>query len=84
LIENLQVPKQKFLYQLSVAGGYQKIEKNDFQSTYRIQASLGYRPKNNFEALIYTLNSNSATSSVVGYSYSETGLKAKYIFLKKN
>lgn len=83
LIENLQVPKQKFLYQLSVAGGFQKIETNDFQSTYRITASIGYRPKNNLEAIIYKLNSNSATSSVVGYNYSETGIKAKYIFLKK-
>jgi hypothetical protein len=72
------------LYQLSLAGGYQKIEKNDFQSTYRITVSLGYRPKNNFEALLYTMNSNSATSSVVGYSYSETGIKAKLILLKKN
>jgi tetratricopeptide (TPR) repeat protein len=83
LVENLQVPKQKLLYQLSLAGGYQKIEKNDFQSTYRITVALGYRPKNYFEALVYMLNSNSATSSVVGYSYSETGIKAKLILLKK-
>jgi tetratricopeptide (TPR) repeat protein len=83
LVENLQVPKQKLLYQLSLAGGYQKIEQNDFQSTYRITVALGYRPKNNFEALIYTMNSNSATSSVVGYNYSETGIKAKLILLKK-
>ena len=84
LVENLQVPKQKLLYQLSLAGGYQKIEQNDFQSTYRVTASLGYRPKNNFEALVYTLSSNSATSSVVGYSYSETGIKAKLILSKNN
>ena len=83
LIENLQVPKQKILYQLSLAGGYQKIEKNDFQSTYRVTVALGYRPKNYFEALVYMMNSNSATSSVVGYSYSETGIKAKLILLKK-
>ncbi len=83
LIENLQTPKQKLLYQLSLAGGYQKIEKNDFQSTYRITAALGYRPRNNFEAYVYSMNSNSATSSVVGYSYSETGIKAKLILLKK-
>lgn len=84
LVENLQVPKQKLLYQLSLAGGYQKIEQNDFQSTYRITASVGYRPKNNFEALVYTLSSNSATSSVVGYNYSETGIKAKLIITKSN
>ena len=83
LIENLEVPKQKFLYQLSLVGGYQKIEKNDFQSTYRVTAALGYRPKNYFEALIYMMNSNSATSSVVGYSYSETGIKGRLILLRK-
>jgi hypothetical protein len=82
LIENIEVPNKKFLYQLALAGGYQQIEQQAYQSTYRITAALGYRPIKNFEALIYTLQSNSATSSVVGYAYSEIGMKAKWILLK--
>jgi len=83
VIENLNVPKQKFLYQISVAGGMQRIEDEEFQATYRASLTLGYRPNANIEITAYSLYSNSATSSVVGYSYSETGIKAKWILLKK-
>lgn len=82
LVENLQVPNQKLLYQASLAGGFQKIETQSFQSTYRVGLALGYRPFKNLEGYLYTLQSNSATSSVVGYTYSETGIKAKYILMK--
>ena len=83
LVENLQVPNQKLLYQVSLAGGVQKIEAQSPQSTYRIGLALGYRPFRNFEGNIYTLQSNSATSSVVGYTYSETGFKAKFIIMNR-
>lgn len=83
VVENLNVPKQKFLYQISVAGGVQRIEDEAFQATYRASLTLGYRPNANIEVTAYSLYSNSATSSVVGYSYSETGIKAKWILLKK-
>ncbi|MFN8357538.1 MAG: hypothetical protein U0Y10_23975 [Spirosomataceae bacterium] len=81
--ENLNVPKQKWLYQLSGAVGLQRIEDESAQSTYRFSAMVGYRPFAALEVMAYTSYSNSATSSVVGYSYSETGLKAKWIVLKK-
>ena len=81
LVENLQVPNQKLLYQISLAGGFQKIENQSLQSTYRVGLALGYRPFRNLEGHLYTLQSNSATSSVVGYTYSEIGLKAKFIFM---
>jgi hypothetical protein len=83
LIENLQVSNKKFLYQLALVGGYQKIEEQTYQATYRITAAVGYRPVKTFEAQLYTLQSNSATSSVVGYTYSEIGMRAKLILLKK-
>ncbi|MBE7170609.1 MAG: tetratricopeptide repeat protein [Williamsia sp.] len=83
LLENLQVPRQKWLYQVLAAGGMQTIESNKSQSTYRYTIAAGYRPVTNFEFLIYTLHSNSATSSVVGYVYTETGLKFKWILAKK-
>lgn len=88
LIENLQVPKQKFLYQFMAAGGYQQIGTKPFQSTYRVQATLGYRPFQNFEATVYGMQSTSNdspsnTDAAKGYSYQELGLKAKWILLRK-
>lgn len=82
LIENLQVPNQKLLYQLSVAAGFQRIEKEGSQSTYRVSGALGYRLMNNLDGWFYGMRSNSATSSVVGYTYTEMGFKAKYIIMK--
>jgi hypothetical protein len=78
-IENLQVPKRKFLYQVFLAGGYQQIEHADYQAIYRITLSLGYRPFNNFEATAYYLHSNSASSTVVGYTYTEIGIRARWV-----
>lgn len=78
-IENLEIPKKKWLYQAFIAGGYQQIEKESDQAVYRFTLSLGYRPVNNLEAFAYYLYSNSASSTVVGYTYSEVGLKAKWI-----
>ncbi|WP_153796738.1 tetratricopeptide repeat protein [Foetidibacter luteolus] len=83
LVENLQVPRQKILYQLLGAAGTQRIEQEGGQSTYRFTIAAGYRPATNVEALAYTLYSNSATSSVVGYTYQETGIKVKWILAKK-
>jgi tetratricopeptide (TPR) repeat protein len=80
-VENLQVPDQKLLYQFVGAAGYQFIEQNGAQITYRVSTSLGYRPVKNFEILAYYMLSNSATSSVAGYKYTETGIKLKWIIL---
>lgn len=78
-IENLQIPKKKLLYQVFLAGGYQQIEHAAYQAIYRITLSLGYRPVNNFEASAYYLHSNSASSTVAGYTYSEVGLRARWV-----
>jgi len=80
-VENLQVPDQKILYQFIGAAGYQFIEQSSSQFTYRISSTLGYRPVKNFEILGYYMLSNSATSSVAGYKYTEAGIKIKWIIL---
>ena len=78
-VENLQIPKKKLLYQVFLAGGYQQIGQDAYQAIYRITLSLGYRPVNNFEATAYYLHSNSASSTVVGYTYSEVGIRARWV-----
>ncbi len=81
-IENLGLPTKKWLYQALLAGGFQKIDNASTQDIYRYTLSLGYRPVNNFEASVYYLHSNSASSTVAGYAYSEVGLKVKWVFKK--
>lgn len=81
-IENLGLPGKKWLYQALFAGGSQKIDNAPAQAIYRYTMSLGYRPVNNFEASIYYLHSNSASSTVAGYTYTEAGLKVKWVLKK--
>lgn len=81
-LENLGMPKQKVLYQLSVAGGTQQIEREAWQPTYRLSLHLGMRPMKQAEIMIYGQKSNIASSTVLGYSYSEAGIKAKWILMK--
>lgn len=78
-IENLAIPGKRWLYQAFAAAGYQKINSESNQSIYRFNGAFGYRPSKTFEIYIYGLHSNSATSTVVGYTYTELGLKARLI-----
>ncbi|MFD2574388.1 tetratricopeptide repeat protein [Spirosoma soli] len=81
-IENLTMPKQKLLYQVSLAGGLQHIEQESWQPTYRVSLQTGYRPSKNIEVMAYVLKSNIATSTVTGYSYSEAGIKGRWVIVK--
>lgn len=77
--ENINEPKVKALYQVTVAGGIQKISSENFQKTYRFDIKAGWRFSKRFWAMLYFMRSNSAASSVQGFTYNETGFKAQYI-----
>jgi tetratricopeptide (TPR) repeat protein len=77
--ENLNMPKQKVLYQVSLAAGTQKVEDQDAQPTYRLGLSLGFRPEKRVDIQAYYNRSNIATTTAVGYTYNETGIKAKFL-----
>ncbi|MGN6420235.1 MAG: tetratricopeptide repeat protein [Pseudobacter sp.] len=81
-VENLEIPGKKWLYQALVAGGFQKIDKESGQAIYRFNVTLGYKPAPAFQVLAYFLHSNSASSTVAGFTYSEMGIKIKYILLQ--
>lgn len=74
-------------YNINAAIGYQFIESDPKQSTYRIQAKLGYKFNDRLIANFYGTRSNiasavvSATSS--GFTYTEIGLRIKWNFMKK-
>ena len=72
-----------WFYNLNAATGYQYIEKLDKQSTYRIQAKLGYKFSDRLLVNIYGLKSNIASAAVSGFTYTEFGLRLKWNILSK-
>lgn len=75
--------KKSWFYTLNGATGIQLIEKNSGQFTYRVQAKLGYKFSNRLLANLYGLQSNIASASVAGFTYTEFGLRVKWLLGKK-
>jgi len=81
--------KKSWFYTLNGATGIQLIEKNSGQFTYRIQAKLGYKFSKRLLVNVYGLQSNIASASVAGFTYTELGMRVKWLlgnkplFLKK-
>lgn len=79
--------KKEWFYGLTAATGLQYIEDDDSLSTYRIDTKLGYKFSDRALINIYGLQSNIAsavaTAGSTGFTYTEFGLRFKWIFLKK-
>ncbi|MFT6477899.1 MAG: tetratricopeptide (TPR) repeat protein [Spirosomataceae bacterium] len=78
--ENTNETTAKWLYQATVATGFQKISQESLQGIYRFDIKTGWRFNQRLWALGYFMRSNSAASSVQGFTYNEWGFKVKYIF----
>ncbi|TXD49466.1 tetratricopeptide repeat protein [Polaribacter sp. IC073] len=78
---------KEWFYALTAATGLQYIEDEEKQSTYRIQAKLGYKFSEyallNFYGTQSNIASAVATAGSAGFTYTEFGLRFKWIFLKK-
>lgn len=72
-----------WFYNLNAATGYQYIEKLDKQSTYRIQAKLGYKFSDRLLGSIYGLKSNIASAAASGFTYTEFGFRLKWNITSK-
>ena len=73
----------EWFYKLTAATGYQFIEDDQKQSTYRIQGSLGYKFSETSALNIYGLQSNIASASAAGFKFTEIGLRFKWYLFKK-
>lgn len=69
-------------YHVVTATGMQFIEDNKSQSTYRLQGKLGYKFSSRFNAHLYGLKSNIASSTAAGFTYTEVGLGLRWMFGK--
>ncbi|WP_405604373.1 tetratricopeptide repeat protein [Polaribacter sp. Asnod1-A03] len=84
LIKDENAAKNKeWFYGLTAATGFQYIEDEEKQSTYRIQGKIGYRFSERSIINIYGLQSNIASAVASGFTYTEFGLRFKWIFLDK-
>ncbi|WP_233269920.1 tetratricopeptide repeat protein [Polaribacter sp. L3A8] len=88
LIKDEAAAKNKeWFYGLTAATGLQYIEDDDALSTYRVQAKLGYKFSERALLNIYGLQSNIAsavaTAGSAGFTYTEFGVRFKWIFLRK-
>ena len=80
--EKITLNKSVF-YNVTAALGYQFIEDNEKQLTYRIQARLGYKFSDRLLMNIYGGQSNIASVSVAGFTYTEFGLRLKWNIFNK-
>ena len=69
-------------YDLTAATGFQYIEDNERLSTYRIQGKLGYRFSERSIINLYGLQSNIASATAAGFTFTEFGLRFQWFFLK--
>ena len=74
---------KEWFYELTAATGYQFIENNKKQSTYRVQGKLGYKLSERSLLNIYGTQSNIASATAAGFIFTEIGLRFKWYFLKK-
>ena len=75
--------KNEWFYELTGASGFQYIENNKKQSTYRIQSKLGYKFSERSILTLYGSKSNIASATAAGFTFTEIGLRFKWFILRK-
>ncbi len=76
--ENSIQDQSGLFYGLNAAAGYQFIEDGKKQFTHRVQVKLGYKASNRLLANFYGTQSNIASATAAGFSFTEVGLRLKW------
>ncbi len=85
LIKDEAVAKPKeWFYNLTGAFGYQFIEDDPKQTAYRIQGAFGYKFSERSLLNIYGTHSNIASATAAGFTFTEIGLRFKWVFLERS
>lgn len=77
------VEAKSWFYNANVATGFQFIEDNSKQWTYRVQAKFGYKFSDRLLANIYGTRSNIASTTAAGFTFNEIGLRLKWNLFDK-
>ncbi|QNM86901.1 hypothetical protein H9W90_07265 [Polaribacter pectinis] len=84
IIKDENVTKNnEWFYELTAATGFQYIENDKKQSTYRIQGKLGYRFSERSVLNFYGVQSNIASATAAGFTFTEIGLRFKWYIFKQ-
>jgi len=84
LIKDEAITENKeWFYEITAATGYQFIEDEKRQSTYRFQGTLGYKFSNRSILNVYGTHSNIASTTAAGFNFTEIGLNFKYYLFSK-
>ena len=75
--------KNEWFYELTGASGFQYIENNKMQRTYRIQTKLGYKFSERSLLTLYGSKSNIASATAAGFTFTEIGLRFKWFMLSR-
>ena len=75
--------KNEWFYELTGASGFQYIENNKMQRTYRIQTKLGYKFSERSLLTLYGSKSNIASATAAGFTFTEIGLRFKWFMLNR-
>lgn len=74
---------EKTSYAISAATGIQQVEDDPNTNIFRAEASVLHQFSKRFSLSIYAKYSNIASATAAGFEFTEVGLKAKWLFLKK-
>ena len=81
LVKDEAAAKAKaWFYNLTGAFGYQFIEKDPKQTAYRLQGAFGYKFSARSLLNIYGTHSNIASATAAGFTFTEIGLRFKWVF----
>jgi len=77
------VAAKAWFYNANVATGFQFIEDNSKQWTYRVQTKFGYKFSDRLLTNIYGTRSNIASTTAAGFTFNEIGLRLKWNLFDK-
>ncbi|MCA0132599.1 tetratricopeptide repeat protein [Winogradskyella alexanderae] len=80
--EAIAKPKEWF-YNVTTAFGYQYIEDDPKQTAYRLQGAFGYKFSERALLNLYGTHSNIASATAAGFTFTEVGIRLKWILTNK-
>ncbi|THD67599.1 tetratricopeptide repeat protein [Robertkochia marina] len=75
-------PNADFNYNFTAAAGYQFIEDDSKQFTYRLKGRVGYQIGQRFLFSIYGNHSNIASATAAGFTFTEIGINLRWQITK--
>lgn len=83
LQDEKSIEAKQIFYTLTAATGFQFIEDDAKQATYRVQAKFGYKISDRLLINVFGGTSNIASAAASGFTYTEFGFRIKWLITSK-